>query len=577
MSRIRYLFLILLFLPSIPRAQDLFTLNSAPEAWRIHTLHQQAALSDILLSRYTNYEPDLPSSFYRTGFTVYQPFLNIPTRYSPLDTTRAKTFLHLMLGTKRDQLLFLDHHQRLGKYFTGGLHYHSIVSPGFLRNQLAKNKSFGAFLQMQMKRYTGTVEFNSSKVNASENGGITDTILASPPTRSELEVLPVRLSGAEVKTRVQEIRFDQSLNFTDSTHSFSINLRSSFNREGWSYRESLPVTDLYPIASDTNRTYDTTFINTLSVSPSLQYGFSIDSLTAIQLEAGSHLRFTEERITNRRQEPQWQEPFARLQIRHHQHLLNLNSTFAIGERFGGNFNLKGIYNFDRQVNFLSGFSIGVETVRSAAAATDQYYNSNHFVWDNAFSDEKYFRTSASLSILRNHLKAFWSRTTYTDKVILDASRMMRQLSNKRYVTETGLQAGTELGRWIFQLKGTYRPEIIAEIQEPESEIFFRISYGNRFFKNALNAEAGISGFITSGFYTPRYEPALGRYRSQYTEITGETPVFNVFVNLRIRTAVISVMMENALYGVVGDPYYSGPRNPAPPRMLRISIQWLLDN
>ena len=430
---------------------------------------------------------------------------------------------------------------------------------------------------MQQSRYSGTVSYNTSKVNAAENGGITDTVLASPPTRSELEVLPVRLTGANVSNRYKEIRFDQSFRITDSVHAFRILLNSKLSGEGWSYRETSPVSELYPLVQDTLLTYDTTFINILTLNPALQYLFQRDSLSSLNVEAGMAFNFSEERITIRRQEPQWQEPYLRISAKRKDHSAGVSARLASGYRFAGNYLLSGSYGYSRPAAFLSGVSAGIESAMAAPAATDVFYHSNHFTWNNEFVSEKYLRANLNVTLLRDHVSIFWNRSRFSDKIILDSSRRMRQLSADRFVTETGISARADAGKWIFMLRALYRPEIMAEIQQPENEVYFRIAYGNRFFKNALNAEGGISGFITSEFYTPFYEPALGRYRSQYNEFTGGTPVLNAFVNLRIRTAVISVIMENAAYGWLGDPYYSGPRNPAPPRVLRLSVQWLLAN
>jgi hypothetical protein len=91
-------------------------------------------------------------------------------------------------------------------------------------------------------------------------------------------------------------------------------------------------------------------------------------------------------------------------------------------------------------------------------------------------------------------------------------------------------------------------------------------------------ETGASAFVTSLYNAGYYDPSTGKYRVQTSEKIGDVPVVNVFVNLRIRTCVISVMLENLTYGWFGrDLYYSGPRNPAPPRMLRFSVNWLLTN
>ncbi|MBK7681922.1 MAG: hypothetical protein IPJ26_05360 [Bacteroidetes bacterium] len=69
---------------------------------------------------------------FRFGMNAYRQYLNIPTSVLPLDTHLAFSQLRIVLGSKREQLIMLDHHQRISKRMTGSISYNNIVSWFFI-------------------------------------------------------------------------------------------------------------------------------------------------------------------------------------------------------------------------------------------------------------------------------------------------------------------------------------------------------------------------------------------------------------------------------------------------------------
>jgi hypothetical protein len=579
MSRLRFYSIILLFaLPFFTRAQPYFSPESTPETFRPFVLHQPITYFDVLVNRYSGSQISAPDDFYRTGFTAYHHYLFRPVNYPPLDTNKARSRVHLMLGTERDQLLFIEHQQNLGKGFKGGLHYHSLVSPGFLKNQLAKQKGFGMFLGVEKRRYSALLDFKDARVTANENGGIIDTLFIETPARSDLEVIPVNLNNASVIHRRQVLSLTQSFLITNSVHPLRVHLDGQISREGRSYRETDPVSAFYPQVIDTIQTYDTTFANIGTISPALSYHLLNDSLHKLKLKAGINTRYASERISERRREFNWLEYFWSARFESFRlGTFYLEGKHGAGDFASGNYRLNAGYTYSGSTKYFHSFTLKATAIQTEVAVTDQYYGSNHFNWDNNYLDEQFNRLSLETELMRDHLFFSAATTTFSNKIVFNAEGLPSQLSGNRNTSELTLTGNVSAGKVGFNAYALYRPGIMQEYPQPEAEGYIRIAYRNRFFKEALNAEGGVSSFITSQFNGPYYDPATGRYRYEPTEKIGNIPVINLFVNLRIRTAVISVMAENFMHGWWGEPYYSGPRNPAPPRMLRISVNWLMAN
>jgi hypothetical protein len=578
MPRLRFYSIILLFsFPLFTRAQQYFSPESTPETFRPFVLHQPLTYFDVLVNRYSGSQIVAPTDFYRTGFTTYHHYLFRPVKYPEVDTNRARSRVHAMLGTERDQMLFIEHQQKLGKGFKGGLHYHSLVSPGFLRNQLAKQKGFGVFLSVEKKRYSALLDYKDARVSADENGGIIDTLMQDSPPRSDLEVIPVNLPDASVIHRRQSLTLNQSYLITDSVNPLRFHLNGEISREGRSYRETDPVSDFYPLVKDTVLTYDTTFANIGTLSPSFSFLFFNDSLKSLKFNAGFSARFASERISERRREFTWTEYFWSAEFISSLGTLLLGGKQGAGDFSSGNFQFNGQYTYFRESAYFHKVAVKASTIKSEVAATDQYYSSNHFNWENNYANEQFSQLLLETELLQDHLFLSASSAVWNNKVVFDAEGLPKQLTGKRNTSEVTLTGNVVAGKVGFHAHAIYRPEVMQEYAQPEGEGYLRIAYRNRFFKEALNAEGGVSSFITTKFNAPYYDPATGRYRQQSSEKIGNVPVVNLFVNLRIRTAVISVMAENFMYGWFGEQYYSGPRNPAPPRMLRISVNWVMAN
>jgi hypothetical protein len=572
-----YIALVFVFVGLQSNSQSLFSKDFSPELYRSITLHQSVTSFDVLLNRYAGSQISLNTDFYRSGFTAFSPYLDLPICFPALDTMKARTNLNLMLGSERDQLLFVEHHQNLGKGFTAGLHYNSIVSPGFLRSQLAKNKAFGVFAAVDKLHYSGILSFHETKVSAAENGGIIDTVIESTPSRSALDVIPVQLSGANSLQRKQIVELSQHYFVKDSLSGLQFHLLSNIIREGRSYREATSLSELYPVALDTVSTYDTSFFNVATIAPSVSYNWLVDSIYKLELNAGMRHRYSEYRIDDSAKEMDWQEYTFKSMLSFRKHIVEVNGSLANGESYNGNYTAALSYMYQRNTKWIDNIRFSVLSQSCAAAITDQYYSSNHFQWSNNFVSEDLMRLKVESEILLDHILISASSLNFRNKVVYNDEGYPQQLSENRTVNELTVTAKTVLGKVSFLTYAMYRPTVFKEYPQPETEIYARIAFRNRYFKSALNAEGGFSGFITSSFAAPWYDPATGRYRTQQEVEVGGSPVINAFVNLRIKTATISVLMENLGYGWIGKPLYSGPQNPAAPRILRISVSWLLSN
>jgi hypothetical protein len=99
-------------------------------------------------------------------------------------------------------------------------------------------------------------------------------------------------------------------------------------------------------------------------------------------------------------------------------------------------------------------------------------------------------------------------------------------------------------------------------------------YKNRFFKNALLLQTGITAKYFTSYYMDGYDPVLGEFYSQNTEKLGDFPLIDLFVNAKIRQTRIFFKLEHAnnLFSSNTD-YFSAPRHPYRDFTIRFGLVW----
>lgn len=98
-------------------------------------------------------------------------------------------------------------------------------------------------------------------------------------------------------------------------------------------------------------------------------------------------------------------------------------------------------------------------------------------------------------------------------------------------------------------------------------------YTDAFFDKALKFQTGISFKYFSKYYGNDYNPLLGSFFVQDKVEIGDYPVFDFFIDMKIRTAKIFLILEHFNSSFTGYNYYSAPNYPYRDFTLRFGISW----
>ena len=160
-------------------------------------IHNSFSKYDVLISKpncgYSNIY-NVPGVF-NYGYHAYSLYLDNAISKPLLDTGISISKLNILLGTNREQIVFLDHSQRISKNIKIEVSYHSIVSLGFLTNELSKSKSFDLDLYCTKKFYQNNFGFHYRKIDVEENGGIVEGQKTAGLTKNKFDLLAVQLNS----------------------------------------------------------------------------------------------------------------------------------------------------------------------------------------------------------------------------------------------------------------------------------------------------------------------------------------------------------------------------------------------
>jgi len=571
---------------SMKSKQNVLPLNLPPDRYAALALSSNPFVYDRLISPFSSDSIYLPNAGeYRFGLNSYRQFRNIHLTIPELDTNLSVTNLRVLLGSKREQLLFLNHHQRLSKRMTGALSYNNIVSPGFLLNSLARYRRLYIDLNYESKFFNSSFDFSLLKIKADENGGILPNQKLEGLSKSDFEQLRTFLPDDSREVRESVVNWKNvvmlfnSAFADDSTSSFKLNFQTngSYHKFGSVYNgtsDSLYYVNEY---LDSLTTKDTAGYSYFVVNPGLSFEFQNESFHA-WVKTGWSKYFLENKIDSVEGKNDYDVVDFLASIENKSWFISsqyhrVMSTFANDQDFS--FSVDARIKFESKL--LSAFSLSTGSSELAPEATNQFYISNHFIWNNSFRKEKFTWIKPSLELLNHRLRFYASRTIIENYVYYNDQAVPQQGKESVEIFNTGLQTDVSIGHWRMMGDARWNKTSKGYVRLPEMGLYGRISYRALFFKKALFAEFGVAFATQTEWKGYAYMPATGALYLQSNQFVGGSPSMDVFINADIGRATITIMMQRINNSWFGGEYLLAPGYPAPPNTLKFGVFWKLYN
>ena len=145
------------------------------------------------------------------------------------------------------------------------------------------------------------------------------------------------------------------------------------------------------------------------------------------------------------------------------------------------------------------------------------------------------------------------------------------------VVEVGLHKNFKFGLFGFDTNTIFQKVLSGEevFRTPQIVTRNNIYYSDEWFRHALIIQTGIGVKYFTEFSSFQYNPINGMYFRPNQDLKiGNYPIFNLFLNTRIRTIRIYVELENFTQPIFSDyNYFSAPHYPGSDFAIRFGFVW----
>jgi Putative porin len=221
---------------------------------------------------------------------------------------------------------------------------------------------------------------------------------------------------------------------------------------------------------------------------------------------------------------------------------------------------------------------GVDVEQRYAALLERRYYANNFIWENNFELENNFKMSGGISDFKreNYLELAFVKSD--NRIYFDSLAMPVQGSGSINIFSAAIKKELRVKSFGFapEIKYTNVSDEVT-YHYPEwvvnADVFFR----KEVFKRKLIITTGVTVFYFSSYFADGYNPATDQYFLQNEIKTGNYPVLDYYLKLKIKRAELFIELNHFNEGLSGRDYFLTPHYPMPGRSFLFGLKWSLLN
>ncbi len=547
------------------------------------------------------YEPYTGSGF-KVAQNVFSTYMPSYDEVSYYDVSSPFTELFYVIGSDKEQVFNVLHTQNINKRFNVATAYDVINSVGSFRRSRTNISSFRlkSHYTNPSGNYSvlGNIIFNKSHNN--ENGGLADIESYKQEVLRRDDMYDVRLSDAQNRLNDRGIYAKQFYSFnrekptTDTLSDASPNIFNSrilhsihIQRRSFIFEDMNPASGFHHMVFlDSNYTGDSLRYNIVSNKLGIEHVFLRNKKQQPLIHAAlflGHHYIDFGSFTSIYQDSVIAVPQERF------YLNQLISEFKLtiiptqnmmaeirGHTVSCTYN-KGDYNISANVRYAFSdnhqISLAASSGEHTPAHTDAEYYGNHFRWSYNFNktQQTHLRIQHNYRRIKTELRA----SQITNYIYNDAYALPKQYSNPIQVWQG----------WVcknFTFGGLhYDPKIIVQKSSHENMMplplfatHHSLYYGTYMFQEALYANFGIDFYYNTSYYAYDYMPTTRRFYLQNHTKTGNYPIFDVFINFKIKSARLFLKAHHINESFSGSNKYATPQYPYQGLSFKFGVSWM---
>ena len=227
-------------------------------------------------------------------------------------------------------------------------------------------------------------------------------------------------------------------------------------------------------------------------------------------------------------------------------LMNFAGYEAGDFSIGANAKLN-LFPFRRQPNSPLSLDAHFETSLREPTFYQQHFRTNHFIWENSFSKVSDTRISARLNIPKWKLSAEAGYALLANNVFYDSTGVAKQNGTPMSIISAALRKDFVLGPVHLENSALLQyssDQYVVPVPLLALNLRWYAQF-NIVDPKTMQLQLGVNTRYTTLWYAPSYNPVAGVFTSQKSELYGNCPVFDVFVNAQWKKCCVFIKFENA--------------------------------
>ena len=229
------------------------------------------------------------------------------------------------------------------------------------------------------------------------------------------------------------------------------------------------------------------------------------------------------------------------------------------------------------------FEFNYQKLNSLPNLNYTLYQSSYvdYNWFNNFKTEKlnqftfsantkWINLSAQYKVLNDHL--FFDNTTNNI-----ATLIVKPVQYDKTINYFSVKANKEIKFWKFALDNTILYQAVDQVDDvvnvPQLITRNTLYFSEYVFKKAMFLQTGVTFQYFTEYYANDYNPLIGEFYVQNETKIGGFPMFDFFINARVRQTRIFLKAEHFNSAWTGNNFYAAPNYPYQDFIVRFGLVW----
>jgi len=203
----------------------------------------------------------------------------------------------------------------------------------------------------------------------------------------------------------------------------------------------------------------------------------------------------------------------------------------------------------------------------------EHYNSNHFQWNNSFSNELRTTLRGTIQIPDLGIEAQLSVDNLTNRIYFNTDAVPDQFKGNIQLLTLKIKDHLQAGIFNFDNNLVWQISSNNEVLPLPDFALYSDLYLKFMLSKVLTSHIGIDCRYNTSYYGPSYMPATGIFYNQKDVKIGDYPFVNLYGNFHLKRMRFFVMYSHASRLFAQPNYFSAPHYPINPAIVKAGISW----